>query len=165
MVALAREWSVLRIGSLLLETALEKHRASRADPLLTRAGALFHALTGAAYAGIGQQYNDGDEARLVARRADGETVPIEGLSEGARDQFYLALRLAYVEDYAARAEPAPFIVDDIFASFDDARTRHALETLAALGEGAQPIVFTHHRHVVDIAIAALGASVDVIELG
>ena len=164
MVALAREWSILRIGSLLLETTLEKHRASRADPLLSRAGALLRSLTGGAYAAIEQQYDDADDARLVARRASGESVPVEGLSEGARDQFYLALRLAYVEDYGARAEPAPFIVDDIFASFDDARTRYALETLATLGEGAQPIVFTHHRHVVDIAVAALGATVDVIEL-
>ena len=48
------------------------------------------------------------------------------MSEGTRDQLYLALRLAYLEDYATRAEPAPFIGDDLFATFDDRRTENGL---------------------------------------
>ncbi len=46
--------------------------------------------------------------------------------------MYFALRLAYIEDYAARAEAQPFIGDDIFPSFDDPRTAHGLEALAAI---------------------------------
>ena len=91
-------------------------------------------------------------------------VPVEGMSEGTRDQFYLALRLAYLEDYAARAEPAPFIGDDLFLTFDDARTAHGLEALAAVGDTIQPILFTHHRHVADLARARLGNAVDVLDL-
>ena len=63
---------------------------------------------------------------------------MHALSEGARDQLYLALRLAYVEDYASRAEPPPFVGDDLFASFDDVRTAHGLRALAAIGETVQP---------------------------
>ena len=86
------------------------------------------------------------------------------MSEGTRDQLYLALRLAYLEDYAARSEPAPFIGDDLFLTFDDARTAHGLEALAALGGEIQPILFTHHRHVADLARDRLGAGVDVVHL-
>ena len=46
---------------------------------------------------------------------------VEGLSEGARDQLFLSLRLALLERRAG--EPLPFIGDDMLASFDDARTR------------------------------------------
>ena len=86
------------------------------------------------------------------------------LSEGARDQLYLALRLAYIEDYAARAE-APPLSATIFASFDDFRTRYGLEALAAIGDRIQPILFTHHLHVLEDARIRLGDAVDIIRIG
>ena len=73
------------------------------------------------------------------------------MSEGARDQLYLALRLAFLEDYAARSEAPPFIGDDLFASFDDARVAAGLRALAAASATIQPIIFTHHAHIVEIA--------------
>ena len=109
---------------------------------------------------------------MFGKRANGEEVPVAGLkeaprgglSEGTRDQLYLALRLAYVEDYAARAEPAPFIADDLFTSFDDARTAHGLRALADVGATAQCVLFTHHRHVAELAQVELGADLDLIEI-
>jgi uncharacterized protein YhaN len=86
------------------------------------------------------------------------------MSEGTRDQLCLALRLAYLEDFASRAEPPPFVGDDLFSSFDDERTRHGLAALAAIGGTVQPILFTHHRFVADAAVRELGDAADVIEL-
>ncbi|KQP37628.1 chromosome segregation protein SMC [Methylobacterium sp. Leaf104] len=160
----ARHWAVLKLAGLMLGTAIGRHRAGQQDPLLARSGALFGALTGGAFAGLAQDYDAADTPRLAGRRATGALVPVEGLSEGTRDQLYLALRLAYLEDYAARAEPAPFIGDDLFLTFDDARTAHGLEALAAVGDTIQPILFTHHRHVADLARARLGNVVDVLDL-
>ena len=159
-----RAWLVLRLAGAMLEDALERHRATRQDPLMLRASALFAALTGGAFAGVGQSYGENDAQALHGQRASGEEVAIWGLSEGTRDQLYLALRLAYVEDYASRAEPAPFIADDLFTSFDDARTAHGLRVLADVGGTAQCVLFTHHRHVADIARAELGADLDLIEI-
>ncbi len=159
-----RAWLVLRLAGAMLADALERHRATRQDPLMLRASALFAALTGGAFAGVGQSYGENDAQALHGRRASGEEVAIWGLSEGTRDQLYLALRLAYVEDYASRAEPAPFIADDLFTSFDDARTAHGLRVLADVGGKAQCVLFTHHRHVADIARAELGADLDLIEI-
>jgi uncharacterized protein YhaN len=165
LVEAAHDWAVLKLGALMVGAAVERHRAGQEDPLLTRAAALFAMLTGGSYDGIVQEYDDGDTPRLVGRRASGRTVPLPGMSEGTRDQLYLALRLAYLDAYASRAEPAPFIVDDVFATFDEARTAQGLKALAAIGDRVQTVVFTHHRHVVDIAARELGGEVAVISLG
>src|ERR1700677_3139510 len=161
----ARRWAVLKAASVLLSGALEQHRAARRDPLMARAGDVFATLTGGAFAGLDQSFHDDDEAKLEAYRANGERAPVTHLSEGARDQLYLALRLAYIEDYAARTEAPPFIGDDIFASFDESRTGAGLEALAAIGDRIQPIVFTHHLHVIEEARVRLGDAVDIIRIG
>ncbi len=168
----ARSWLVLRLAGAMLADALERHRATRQDPLMARASALFAALTGGAFSGIVQSYGEDGVEALFGKRANGEEVcvvgpkdaPRGGLSEGTRDQLYLALRLAYVEDYAARAEPTPFIADDLFTSFDDARAAHGLRALADVGASAQCVLFTHHRHVAELARVELGADLDLIEI-
>jgi uncharacterized protein YhaN len=159
LIETSREWAVLKFGALLLSTLIDRRRANQNDPLMARAGALFVTLTGGSFEGLGQQYDDHDNAILVGRRSSGQTVPLAGMSTGARDQLYLALRLAYLEDYARRAEPPPFIGDDLFATFDEERTAHGLAALAAIGQRVQPIVFTHHQHVADIARTKVGAEV------
>jgi uncharacterized protein YhaN len=162
--AAARSWAVLRLAGMMLGQAVARHRAGQQDPLVARAGALFRALTGGAFSGLAQIYDEADTPRLAGQRAGGGLVAIEGMSEGTRDQLYLALRLAYLEDYAGRAEPAPFIGDDLFSTFDEARTGYGLDALAEIGASVQPILFTHHRHVADIARDRLGAAVDVVAL-
>ncbi|MDP4004889.1 YhaN family protein [Methylobacterium sp. NEAU K] len=162
--AASRSWAVLRLAGLMLGQAVARHRAGQQDPLVARAGALFRALTGGAFSGLAQTYDEADTPKLAGQRAGGGLVGIEALSEGTRDQLYLALRLAYLEDYAGRAEPAPFIGDDLFSTFDEARTGYGLDALAEIGASVQPILFTHHRHVADIARDRLGAAVDVLEL-
>jgi uncharacterized protein YhaN len=165
LVEAARRWAVLKAASALLGGALDHHRAARRDPLMTRAGEAFATLTGGAFAGLEQSFYDDDEAKLEACRANGERAPVAHLSEGVRDQLYLALRLAYIEDYASRAEAPPFIGDDIFASFDEPRTGAGLEALAAIGDRIQPIVFTHHLHVLEEARARLGDAADIVRIG
>ena len=41
--------------------------------------------------------------------------------------------------------------DDIFMTFDDARTKNGILALAAVGKALQPILFTHHEYAVDLA--------------
>jgi Arc/MetJ family transcription regulator len=160
----AREYLVLKLGALLIGAALTRHRANNQSPLMTRAGILFNALTAGAFTGLEQAIGDDNGPRLLARRASGTTLALGEMSEGTVDQLYLALRLAYLQDYASRAEPVPFIGDDLFATFDDERAGHGLETLASFSRAAQPILFTHHFHIVEIARKRLGSKVDVVDL-
>jgi hypothetical protein len=161
----ARQWAILKLGSLLLASAIERHREAAQNPLMQRAGTLFSSITAGAFSGLATRYDDeNDHPVLAGRRRDGSLLDVDKMSEGTRDQLYLALRLAYVEAYAARAEPSPFVADDIFVTFDDERASHGLAALAEIGASVQCILFTHHRRIVEIASARLGKDVDVIEL-
>jgi uncharacterized protein YhaN len=73
------------------------------------------------------------------------------MSDGTRDQLYLALRLATLERHLAQAEPLPFIVDDILINFDDDRTAATLKVLAELAKKTQVILFTHHARLKELA--------------
>ncbi|MEQ1715660.1 MAG: AAA family ATPase [Hyphomicrobium sp.] len=164
LVEASRSWVILKLGSLLITTAVERHRASKQDPLMERAAHFFAMITGAAYTGLDQELDDKDVPHLIGRRATGGIVKIPGMSEGTRDQLYLALRLAYLEEYAVRSEPVPFIGDDLCTTFDEARAANAISALAELGNVVQPILFTHHQHVVNLARERLGDAVDIVDM-
>ena len=80
-----------------------------------------------------------------------EPRPIEALSEGTRDQLYLALRIVALEDFTAVSPPLPFIADDVLQTFDDTRAVAALHALLALSRRVQVIVLTHHQHLAELS--------------
>ena len=131
----------------LLSAAMDKIRAEQQDPLILRASALFSASTEAAFGGIETDIDDHGNPVVVGRRASGERVSVARMSDGARDQLFLAFRIASIEQYCAAAEPLPFIADDLLVHFDDDRGAAALGLLAELGRTTQVMLFTHHRHV------------------
>jgi chromosome segregation protein len=151
----AERYAVLHIARSLLGAALDRLRAERSAPLLAAASSRFARLTCGRYARITIEEEEGGVRWLRALRAEGGAVPVEALSEGTRDQLFLALRLAALE---AAASPLPLVADDLFASFDDARAAAGLVELAALG-GRQVILFTHHRHIAELAGNVAGAQV------
>ncbi|HEY2954015.1 MAG TPA: AAA family ATPase [Candidatus Eisenbacteria bacterium] len=68
------------------------------------------------------------------------------LSTGARDQLYLALRLAISEYLSRGADPLPLLVDDAFATSDDERAREGMRLmLEHLSKSHQIIFVTCHR--------------------
>ncbi len=174
---LSREWLVLKLAATLVAKATARHRAGHHVPLVERAGHLFERITGGSFTGLATEIDERGQEHLVGRRPNGETVEIGrsgsgildekltgGMSEGTLDQLYLAMRLAHLEEFARSAEPAPFIGDDLFITFDDTRTALGLEALADISGLIQPIIFTHHSRVADIARFRLGEAADVIEL-
>jgi uncharacterized protein YhaN len=160
LLSISEAWLVRAVAGRLAGRAIERYRAKVQDPLVARAGALFATATEDGFAGLRVDYGKDDQPVLVAERGDGERVAVGGLSEGTRDQLYLSLRLALLERWPS--EPLPFIGDDLLTSFDDGRTAAALRLLAGAGERRQIILFTHHRHVVDLAEAVGG--IDIISL-
>ncbi len=162
LVTVAERWLLRSAAAKLASLAIERYRGMVQDPLIAQASRLFALATGAAFSGLGVDYGDDDRPVLVAIRADGERVGVDGLSEGSRDQLFLALRLALLE--RRTHQPLPFIGDDLLTSFDEARTVATLNLLAAAGRQRQIIVFTHHQHVADFAAAVEGHEVDVMKL-
>jgi uncharacterized protein YhaN len=161
---LARRWVVLKLAGSLLAHSMESYRERQADPVMNRAGEVFKELTGGRFSRLLQVYDDNDDLQLAVERDSGEQVPLTGLSEGTGDQLYLALRLAFLEDYCRRNEPAPLVLDDIFQTFDDERTAAGLRTLAASAGAFQTVLFTHQISLVEAARSELGDGVDLIRL-
>lgn len=149
VLARVREYIPLRLASIALERAIRRYRDEHHVPLLSRASVLFQRITGGRYSEIRLAEND-----LYAVRADATTESVlqRYMSEGTRDQIYLALRLAALEhSHDQGAEPLPLILDDGLVQFDDERTAAMLQVLAEVSAGMQVIVFTHHASVVSAA--------------
>jgi uncharacterized protein YhaN len=92
-------------------------------------------------------------------------VDIAGMSEGTRDQLYLALRLAALEEHGEKASALPFVADDLFINFDDGRARAGLRVLAQIAKRTQVIFLSHHDHLVDIVRDVFGSQVNVRYMG
>ena len=67
------------------------------------------------------------------------------LSCAARDQLYLAVRLAISEFLSRGRDPLPLFLDDVFATSDDERARAGMRALIEGFEGHQIILTTCHR--------------------
>jgi len=136
----------LHVASTLLARRIDDYRRRNQAPLPLRAGALFREMTLRSFERL-EADTDEDRPILAGVRPDGKRVPAHGMSEGTRDQLFLALRLAAVEASCATSEPLPFIVDDVLVQFDDERTAAGLRVLADVASRTQVVLFTHHRQV------------------
>jgi len=70
-----------------------------------------------------------------------ERIEPGSVSQGARDQIHLAVRLALVE-LMSRAEPQPVFLDDPFVHFDPDRRARALDLVREFALKHQVIIFT-----------------------
>lgn len=146
----------LRLAAHFLRNQIERFREENQGPLLERSGQVFKQVTRSAFDGLAAEFNDADVPVMVGRRANGENVPVGGMSDGSRDQLYLALRLAAMERYLEEHEPMPLILDDLLITFDNERTKAILPQLANLAGRTQVFLFTHHEHLVDLCRETVG---------
>lgn len=149
------EYLALTIAQLILKRAVEHYRQSNQSTLLDLAGKCFAQLTCDAFCRLEVDESEDSSRLLAVRRASEdrgeEFLAVEELSDGTRDQLFLALRLAGIEQHLARHGPMPVIVDDILINFDDDRAAATLRCLGQLGKKTQILLFTHHRHLVELA--------------
>jgi uncharacterized protein YhaN len=117
---------------------------------------MFSRLTLGSFVELDLDYDTDDQLVLYGRRAVGSRLKVSGMSDGTRDQLYLALRLASIEQWVAKGITMPLIVDDILIRFDDDRSRATLELLTELADHTQVIFFTHHARLVELGREVLG---------
>lgn len=186
--AVARYLQV-RTAARLLRWATERYREERQGPLLAQASQVFAALTGGTFERLVVDA-DTEPPTLRARRPDGALLGVDALSEGTRDQLFLALRLAALHMHvgggpaaagpgagtgAAAAGPAPaplpgnghalpFIADDLFINYDDQRAAAGLQALGELSRHTQVLFLTHHDHLLPVVRQVLGDGVNVVWL-
>ena len=150
-------------ASRLLKWAIDRYRETKQGPMLARASEIFASLTLGSFAKLTVDF-DNEPLTLHGQRADGKQVAIAHLSDGTRDQLYLALRLAALELHLGQGHALPFIADDLFINYDDPRAKAGLEALATLSEKTQVIFLSHHDHLVPSVKAVFGDRVNVVKL-
>ncbi len=148
--AINEEISAVDMAIETMEQLTERMQQSFAVFLNRDASDYIAGLTGGAYDSM---YIDEDMNILM--NAGGRMVPIEQLSTGARDQVYLAIRLAMARVIESGDDRLPLIFDDSFAYYDDDRLRAALGWMTREYKG-QLIMFTCHGRETRI-LTELGA--------
>ncbi len=163
MADAAERYLKLHTASRLLKWSMEKFRETKQGPMLSKASTIFNGLTQNSFSRL---LVDSEEAapRLFGIRPGGEQVEVSGMSEGSRDQLFLALRLAALELQIDQGLSMPLIADDLFINFDDYRTAAGLKVLGDLSIKMQVVFLTHHDHLVPLAKDVLGDELNVVYL-
>ena len=155
---LVREYARSKMAEVLLQQHMERYRREHQGPILQRAGEIFRDITLGSFHRLLPGFDKNDEMVIMAERPNGQVVAVEGMSDGTRDQLYLSLRLASLEQHLSVNEPLPLIADDLLIRFDDERSKAALRVLAQTAQATQVLFFTHHAKLLELARNALQQS-------
>ena len=122
---LSMEEEALAMAQAALEEAQNRQAQVYAPPLTKAAGEYLSRLTGGKYQGL---ILEPGFSLQVLETQSGLARPMTALSSGARDQVWLALRLAMTG--LLLPEACPIWLDDALLTFDDHRTDLALDVLS-----------------------------------
>ena len=153
----AVEYITLKLAAKVLRSSVEDYREANRGPLFDEASVLFRRLTGDSFLRINLDYSAENRILIKGQRADGKNLGVEQMSDGTRDQLYLAMRLSALKLHLGNNEPMPLVVDDLLITFDDTRTASALEVLAEIATQTQVLIFTHHERVMKIGVERFDA--------
>jgi uncharacterized protein YhaN len=138
-------WRERAAVSLFLDRIRHEYEQHRQPETLREASEYMAQLTGGKYKRI---WTPLAHDILFVDNAEGQSLSVQVLSRGTREQLFVSLRLALVAAYARRGIHLPMILDDVFVNYDAGRTRTACDVLKKFAkEGHQLLVFTCHEHV------------------
>ena len=155
---------VLHLASTMLGDAMREVEDTMGGSALARTSAAFSAVTDGAYALKIHDGPAGEELFAMELAFPNERKALTELSEGTRDQLYLALRMEALRGHCQSAMAVPFIADDILQTFDNRRAAAALRALCELSTDLQVIVLTHHPHLQAVAETLGSGFVRLVEL-
>lgn len=148
LTSLAEKWFALAWSADALDALRVEFEQSHQPPILARAKVYLSRLSGERYDNI---WTPIGQRTLCVDDADGNTLRIEHLSGGTREQLFLAIRLAMIEHFTDQGVELPIVLDDILVNFDEQRTRAAIEELLRqTGDNQQILFFTCHQHLAEM---------------
>ncbi|WP_134699137.1 AAA family ATPase [Ammoniphilus sp. YIM 78166] len=141
----SKQWTTSRMALLIVKKIKEAYELERQPGVLQRATAYFKQMTNGRYQRV---FSPLGEPKLMVETNNGMRLDPSFLSRGTREQLFLCLRFALIEECAG-PEMLPIILDDIFVNFDQGRTDQAIERLADVSQKQQTFLFSCHEHVVE----------------
>ncbi|MCC8357486.1 MAG: AAA family ATPase [Oscillospiraceae bacterium] len=137
--ALWEQDEALALAIEAMEQADRELRGRFSPKIAAKAAEMFARLTAGRYDQITLAR---DLSARAKRTEDAASQEESYLSQGARDQLYLSLRLALCELVLPEDDPCPIILDDALVTFDQPRLEQALTLLRELGETRQILLFS-----------------------
>ena len=132
---LEKKLKAVEIAIETMKESLREVRGNFSDILNNKVVYYFNKLTNDKYKEV--MVSESYEMKV---RDDKEILKAELLSNGANDQLYLALRLAFI-NMIYKNERCPLFLDDAFIQYDDKRLNNALEIIKGL-EFSQVFILT-----------------------
>ncbi|BCZ44667.1 hypothetical protein psyc5s11_07340 [Clostridium gelidum] len=133
IIKLDKEYKSLELASEILKESFDEIRKNVGPDLNEKVVKKFNLLTDGGYA----EAKISEDYKLKVRN-NGVLFDGEILSNGAKDQLYLALRLSFINMLFKNKE-VPLFLDDAFVQYDDERRKKALELL--IKEDFSQIIF------------------------
>lgn len=128
----------------VVREADRRFRDDHQPDLLRRAGDHLRHITAGRYEHI-EMGETGDESLYLSGPATSAPRKVgEALSQGTREQVYLALRLAIIDHLDAGEERLPLFMDETLVNWDAWRRDRAFGLLERVAEQRQVFVFTCH---------------------
>ncbi len=155
-------WASFTLAEAMLQRALSRFEEVHQPRLLGEVGTWIQRLTCGRYRELQQVRDQPDKLRVVDEHGEAKTP--EQLSSGTREQLFLAIRLAYVANYARDHDPLPMVLDDVLVNFDDVRARETLQALQEFSGTCQILLLTCHHRTVELC-RSLPQPGHVLELG
>lgn len=152
----ARAWLELSWAESALRVARDALRRERQPQVMQDTQRLFSRMTGGRYRALWAT----DDENLEVQAADGSVYPADALSRGAKEQLYLAFRLAWIEEQSRRGRSMPIVLDDILVNADPVRQRVMVDVLREFAERHQVLFLTCHPDQVAL-LARAGAATHV----
>ena len=144
----AEEWFALEWTLEILEELRIDFEKDHQPPILTRAKEYLEHLSGGRYLNI---WTPLGKRTLCVDDKDENTLIVENLSGGTREQLFLAIRFALVEHYSSQGVELPIILDDVLVNFDHERTQAAVDVLLQkISDRQQILFFTCHQHLAEM---------------
>jgi uncharacterized protein YhaN len=129
-----------------LDESIEEYQEEYLLRISLKTGEYFNLFTQGRYTGV----EIGTGEAITVQIQDDEEFEVDSLSTGAKDQLYLAMRLAIADLLSAETQ-LPLILDDSFVNFDINRLSAALEAISKISRERQVILLTHDAAYVDWA--------------
>lgn len=143
LAAAGRRRDRMALLSNVLRRADRAFHLKHQPDVVKQAGRYLRTITGGRYHRL---VLEGEERRLhVCRTPESDPqIVAPPLSQGLRDQVYLALRLALLDRLDESQEALPVFLDEVFTAWDRRRRQEAYAVIEELAERRQVFVFTCH---------------------
>ncbi|WP_437228260.1 AAA family ATPase [Planctomicrobium sp. SH661] len=141
-------WAATRLADKVVDRLRRRIEQDRQPQMLQAASSYLKQFTCGKYHRIWTRLG---EKALFVDDDQNQSLRVEHLSSGTREQVFLSVRLAMIRDFARKGIELPMVLDDVTVNFDQTRTEAAAHTLMEVAQqGQQILLLTCHLHFAQI---------------